>query len=309
MRAARAALAATVAAVAVAAVGAGCGSGHGAGRGSGHGAGALHFASGTNANQKLALSLGFNLVDVTGSQTDPAATKATVDALPDGVQALIWVGNLDNTDCTTPGYETPRFRSLVNALAHDGKVYGYYLSDEPHPLMCTNAAADIRARADYVHARSDSQKAFIVVQDGSGPCGARLGCEFRALRPAKTHVDVVGLDPYPCHYDEAGNAVPCAYDLIGERVAAAVANGVPLRAIAPLYQEFGQEARVGGPMYYRTPKPAELSRMLDTWGTLVPHAPFDFAYTFGVQCSNTCPAPQAIENRPDLQRLVRAHNR
>ena len=167
MRAARAALAATVAAVAVAAVGAGCGSGHGAGRGFGHGAGPLHFASGTNANQKLALSLGFNLVDVTGSQTDPAATKATVDALPDGVQALIWVGNLDNTDCTTPGYETPRFRSLVNALAHDGKVYGYYLSDEPHPLMCTNAAADIRARADYVHARSDSQKTFIVVQDGS----------------------------------------------------------------------------------------------------------------------------------------------
>ena len=267
-----------------------------------------HYAGGTRSHQKLALSLGFDVMDVAGSVSHPEHTKRTVDALPNGVEALIWVGNLDNTDCTTPGYTTAQFQALVDAMARDRKVYGYYLSDEPHPLTCTHAVDDIRARADYLHAHSAFQKAFIVVQDGSGPCGASLGCEFRALQPANTHVDLVGVDPYPCHYDARGDAVPCDMHLIDERVAAATSNGIPRDRIVPLYQTFGQERRRGGPVYYRMPAPPELREILATWRHLVPAPPLDYAYTLGVQCSETCPAPQALANHAELQPLVRTHN-
>ena len=267
-----------------------------------------HYAFGTNRNQRQALSLGFDVMDITGSGSNPRRTKSIVDALPERVQGMIWVGNLDNTDCSTPGYTTRQYRALVDALARDRKVYGFYLADEPHPQACTHAAADIRARADYLHARSAFEKAFIVVQDGAGPCGSSLGCEFEALAPAKTHVDLVGLDPYPCHY-AGGDTVPCDYGLIRERVEAATSHGVPARAIVPLFQEFGQQGRVGGPTYYRMPDPGELRAILSTWSSLVPSPSLDAAYAFGVQCSTTCPAPQALANHAELQPVVRAYNR
>ena len=268
-----------------------------------------HYAGGTNSNQRLALSLGFDVMDITGSGANPGSTKTIVDALPEGVQALIWVGNLDNTSCASPDYTTAEFRALVRTMATDRKVFGYYIADEPHPLTCVRAAADIRARADYLHAHSRFQKAFIVIQDGDGPCGSNLGCEFAALRPAETHVDLIGLDPYPCHYDSSGDPAPCNYSLIDQRVAAATANGIPRSAIVPLIQTFGQEDRIGGPVYYRTPSTSELNAILSTWNRLVPRPVLDFAYNFGVQCSTTCPAPQALANHPELRTLIRAHNR
>jgi hypothetical protein len=269
----------------------------------------LHFATGTKQNQSLALSLGFDVMDVSGSHTDPSETKSTVDALPAGVRALIWVGNLDNSNCTTPGYSDAQYQALVDALGNDPKVYGWYISDEPHPLTCTNAVSDIRGRADYLHAHSSFQKAFIVVVDGSHRCGIDLGCEYRALQPANTDVDLVGLDPYPCHYGSSGNPVPCNYGLISTRVSLALANGTPLAAIVPLIQTFGQEGRTSGSVYYRTPSPDELSTILSTWAAAVPAPPFEYAYSFGTQCSSTsCPAPQALDNHPELQPIMRAHN-
>lgn len=269
-----------------------------------------HFAAETDSGQSLALSLGYDVMDVSGSHLDPSATKASVDALPSGVQAVIWVGNLDNTDCTTPGYTTAQFQALVDAMAADSKVYGYYIADEPHPLVCVNAAVDIRTRADYLHAHSSFQKAFIVVQDGWGPCGSDLGCEFRALQPTYTHVDLIGLDPYPCHYSSLGVPVPCNYSLINQRVAAATAGGVPLRMIVPVFQTFGQEGRIDGrSVYYRTPTTGELSTILRTWDSLVPNPAMDYAYAFGIQCSTTtCLAPQALVNHPELQPVMQAHN-
>jgi hypothetical protein len=269
-----------------------------------------HFAIETDSNQSVALSLGYDLIDVPASRLDPSQTKAAVDALPAGVQALVWVGNLDNDSCTTPGFTTPQFEAVVDSMASDAKVYGYYIADEPHPLRCPNAAADIRARADYLHSRSSSQKAFIVVQDGSGPCGSNLGCEFSALQPAYTDVDLIGLDPYPCHYDSLGIAAPCAYDLINERVASATANGIPLSMIVPVFQTFGQEGRTdGGTVFYRTPTTSELQTILSTWDSLVPTPAMDYAYTFGFQCDPTsCLTPQALVNHPELQPIMQAHN-
>jgi Bacterial Ig domain len=267
-----------------------------------------HFASGTNQDQNLALSLRFNVMDITASETNASETKAVVDALPAGVVAMVWVGNLDNTNCATPGYSDAKYHALVDALGGDPKVYGWYISDEPHPLTCTNAVGDIRARADYLHTHSGFQKAFIVVRDGYGPCGSNPGCEYKALQPANTHVDLFGVDPYPCHYDSGGNPVPCNYSLITDRVNSAVANGIPLGMIVPVFQTFGQEGKTIGSVYYRTPSGSELGTILSTWSAAVPKPPLDYAYSFGTQCSSTsCPAPQALYNHPQLQPIMQAH--
>ncbi len=268
-----------------------------------------HYSANTNYNQSLALSLGFTVLDITGSTGNPSNTKAIVDALPSGVQALVWTGNLDNTNCATPGFTTAQFQALVAALAGDSKVFGYFLSDEPHPGVCPNAAGDIKARADYIHAHDSNQKAFIVVLDGSNQCGGNLGCEYNALQPANSHVDLIGLDPYPCHYDTNGVAVACDNTKINTAVSNAIANGISLSAIVPVFQTFGQLGRTdGSTVYYRTPSSSELTTMLNTWAGLVPKPAMDYAYTFGVQCSASCPAPQALANQSALQAVIKTHN-
>ena len=269
----------------------------------------LHYTTNIGSNQSLALSLGFNLFDVGGSQNNPSGVNTTVNNLPTGVKALVWVGNLDNTNCT-PGFSYTQFTAQVDALKNNSRVFGYYLADEPHPSICPSAASDILARADYIKAHAPNQKSFILVLDGSNMCGANLGCEYAALAPANTHVDYIGIDPYPCHYAaDQVTPVPCDNNVITQRVTSAMANGIPLSAIVPTFQAFGQTGRTDGKsVYYRLPSSSELSNMLNVWAELVPNPAFDYSYTFGVQCSTSCPAPQAISNTPDIQSVLFDHN-
>jgi hypothetical protein len=273
----------------------------------------LHYAPNVRGRMADAAGLGFDLFDVNGGASHPAAVNRAIDSLPRGAKALVWVGNLGNAPtgsrCPAPGFSTGQFRALVDALRGNRRVYGYYLADEPHPTVCPRAAADIKARADFIHAAAPGQKAFIVVAGGS-ICGADPGCEYRALQPSRTHVDLVGLDPYPCHYDSSGDAVSCDDSMIAARVEAATANGIPASSIVPVYQAFGQARRSDGKaVYYRMPSAGELASMLSVWHSLVPDPAFDYFYTFGVQCSaSSCPAPQAIINTPEIRGVVRSHN-
>jgi hypothetical protein len=83
--------------------------------------------------------------------------------------------------------------------------------------------------------------------------------------------------PLPCHYDSSGNPVPCNYSLITGRVNSALPNGIPLGMIVPVFQTFGQEGKTTG--------------------------------SAGTQCSSTsCPAPQALDNHPELQAIMQARN-
>ncbi|HEU5046849.1 MAG TPA: hypothetical protein VFT64_03315 [Rickettsiales bacterium] len=274
----------------------------------------LHYASNTSGRTSHAIEDGFTVMDVTGSPGTPAHTASLVNALPAGVLALVWVGNLDNAPkgsaCPSPGFTFSQFKAQVDALAGNPKVYGYFLADEPHPSVCPHAATDIKQRADYIHAHT-TQKAFIVVLDGDNLCPNALGCEYRALAPNVTHADLIGIDPYPCHYDASGKPAPCDASRIAARVQSAIANGIPQEAIVPVFQAFGQEGRKDGKKaYYRTPAPAELQAMLIAWQSAVPAPAMDYSYTFGVQCSASgCPAPQAISNHPELAAILRAHNR
>jgi hypothetical protein len=274
----------------------------------------LHAAFNTQGDVVELLALGFNLFDITGSKTDPASTLALVNALPEGTQALVWLGNLGNAPkgktCPPPGFSEAEFQAQVDVLANNPKVFGYNLSDEPHPANCPEAPTAIRARADYIHTHAPGQKTYITILDGSNMCPEGMGCEYYALRPEITHIDLIGLDPYPCHFDRIGQPAVCDTSMISQRVQSAIANGIPVSAIVPVFHASGQEGRLDGKsIFYRTPTTAEFQDMLDLWNSLVPNPVFDFAYTWGIQCTaSSCPAPQSLKNHPELQLLIQQHN-
>jgi len=274
----------------------------------------LHAAFNTQGDIAELVALGFNLIDVTGSKTNPASTLATVNALPDGTQALVWLGNLGNApkgqNCPDPGFSDAEFQAQVDILANNAKVFGYNLSDEPHPSVCPDAANTLRERSDYVHVHTAGQLTYITVLDGSNMCPDGEGCEYHAFRPEVTHIDLIGLDPYPCHFNSLGQPVACDPSVISQRVQSAVANGIPTAAIVPVFEAFGQEGRLDGKsIYYRTPTETEFQDMLDLWYSLVSNPVFDFTYTWGIQCTeNNCPAPQSLKNHPELQSLIKQHN-
>jgi len=274
----------------------------------------LHAAFNTQGDIADLIALGFNLFDITGSKTNPADTLAFVNALPEKTQALVWLGNLGNappgTNCPAPGFSDAEFKAVVDALANNPKVFGYNIADEPHPSTCPDAVDVIKARSDYIHTYAPGQKSYITIQDGSNMCPAGEGCEYRALQPEFTHVDLIGIDPYPCHFDSNNQPVTCETSKISQRVPSAIANGIPVSAIVPVFQAFGQESRLDGKsVYYRTPTTKEFQDMLDLWKSLVPSPIFDFTYTWGIQCTqSSCPAPQSLKNHPELQLLIKQHN-
>lgn len=214
--------------------------------------------------------LGFDLFDIHGS---PWAVRQ----LPRGVKGLVYVGE----KCPTPA--DAAFRRTVRKLAKYRKVFGYFLSDEPHIGDCPGGPAALASRADYVrrvtHGR---QRSFIVLDDS-----------YHAFRPHRTHVDLVGLDPYPCSVGSGG----CKYHKIVEKYRAARHAGIPRSAIVPVYQAFGQE-NVSS-TYYTLPTPAQERRILQVWAKHVPHPVMDYAHGWGNQGHSD---PTLVDS-PPLQRV------
>jgi hypothetical protein len=250
-----------------------------------------HYISNTGSQTAAAARIGFDLFDL-------GPDKDLIDALGPGQRALVWVGNLDNTVCT-PGYSWSSFTAAVDRLAHDPKVFGYYLSDEPHPSICAHAARDIRARADYIRTHAPGQMSFIVVMDAARICGSHPGCEYRELNPASTHVDLYGIDPFPCHID-----ADCEPERIDEEVLRAVDAGIPRSRIIPVYQVFGQACSTKATTFYRVPTAAELTEMFAHWHSVVPAPAFDFAYTW----RSVGPACPSLDRSAGLRAVVRSHN-
>jgi hypothetical protein len=207
-----------------------------------------------------------------------------VASLPSGVQGLVWLGQ----KCPTPADAT--FRATVDRLAANPRVFGYYLSDEPHISACPRGPAALASRADYIRYRSrGTQKSFIVLSKIA---------DYKPFRPAASHVDLVGLDPYPC-----STASPtCPVTKIREKVTAARGAGIPLGAIVPVFQTFGQQNIAGG--YYRLPTATQMQAMLAEWRRLVPTPVMDYSYGWGHQSSSN---PTLVDSR-SLQRVMAAHN-
>jgi hypothetical protein len=258
----------------------------------------LHYISNVGDDRSAVVRLGYNLID-----TGPS--ESVINSLPRGVRALVWLGNLDNTNCT-PGFSWSEFKAAVDKLAGNSKVFGYFISDEPHPTVCPDAVKHIRARADYIRSRDRQQVSFIVVLDKADECGANVGCEYSALRPELSHVDLIGIDPFPCVQDQG-----CNFDKINDRVTRAMSNGIPRSAIVPVIQTFGQTCDAAATRhYYFLPSASQLREILARFAKLTPHPVFDYTYTWDGKTS-ACPSldrADGTQGLPDLQSVMRLHN-
>ena len=234
---------------------------------------ALHYtANGNFVNGVYAPGAdGFNLADV-GSVSE-------LNALPPGVKGLVYLGLTNGADAN--------FQATVSAFKNNPNLYGFYIADEPGPGL----AANLKAESDWIHANVPGAKTFMVEQNMSADTSPTF-----IYSPANTGIDLFGLDPYPSNIN-----VPNNYDLniIPAAVSAAETAGVPLADIVPVYQAFGG----GGYASWIVPTPAQEQQILSTWGASVPSPAFDYAYSWGVQSSDT-----ALSTDPGLQTVFAAHN-
>ncbi|GAA2423399.1 hypothetical protein GCM10010191_39240 [Actinomadura vinacea] len=233
-------------------------------------------------------ALGYDLVDV-------KPDDASVDGVPDGMRALLWVGNFT---CEDFELSMAEFTEAVRRLARHPKVYGWYLSDEPNPRECPRVADEIRRRADLIEREAPGQVSFISLTDWP----------MRTVTPERVNVDLVGLDPYPCK-GSARTRATCDINAIDRMVRMADQAGVPRRVIVPVYQTFGQGCSRGDKQYW-LPTEEQMRQILRRWDRLVPNPPMDIAYSWGHQGRWACPtlADATGGEHPDLQSIMRARN-
>jgi len=247
----------------------------------------LHFASGDNLNSQgdfTPAKAGFNLADV--------QSVDQLNALPDGVQGLIW---LDKSDGVTSD-----FIDAVKPYIGNPKVFGFFLVDEPDPTGQWGkqvSADDLRAESDWIHANVPGAKTFITMMN----MGSSDHPDFtNTYNPQNSHIDLYGLDPYPVHSESS----TVDYNMIDRTVTAAEASGIPRDQMVPVFQTFGGGGWVneqGGK--YVMPSAEQAQQMLDHWAALVPNPTFDYAYAWGSQNGD-----QSLESSQELQDVFLHHN-
>lgn len=248
---------------------------------------ALHHAPNRNFDSRgryLPGRVGFNLADV--------SSIAQVNSLPDGVKALVWVGQCEGADAA--------FVKTVRPFIGNPRVFGFYLMDDPDPLGRYHPpcpAENLKAESDWIHTHAPGAKTFIVLMKMTSSKAPSFAGTYNT---ENTHVDLYGIDPYPCRTE----LTHCDYDMIDRYVAAAENWGIPRQRIVPVYQTFGGGGWMddGGGKYV-LPNVDQMKEILTRWGKLVPTPPFDFAYSWGSQRNDA-----ALESSPELQALFSHHN-
>jgi hypothetical protein len=227
---------------------------------------------------------GFNVADI--------SNPSQLGLLPDGVKALVWLGQCKGVDAT--------FLKTVRPFVGSQKVLGFFLMDDPDPTgryypLCT--ADNLKAESDWIHDNVPATKTFILLMKLSS---SKAPSFINTFNPANSHIDLYGIDPYPCRTE----LPDCDYGMIDRYVTAAEAWGISRSLMVPVYQTFGGGGWIddGGGKYV-LPSVNQMRQMLDRWGTLVPSPVFDFAYSWGSQRSD-----QALEGAPDLQEVFALHN-
>jgi hypothetical protein len=214
---------------------------------------------------------GFNLADV--------SSVAAADALPSGIKALIWLG--DTSGLTTS------FENTVKAAAHDSKVYGFYVADEP----ANSAIVNLASEDAYIALHAPGKMSFIVAENNGTPLHPSY-----AVTRSNTGADLIGLDPYPVRPQFAGGM---DLGVIDAAVRQAEATGWSLSQIIPIYQAFGG----GGYSSYALPTASQEWQILAEWGKLVPRPAFDYAYSWGQQSGDS-----ALVNTLSLREVFAQHN-
>lgn len=249
---------------------------------------ALHFASNGNfgpTGSYLPGAADFNLADV--------SSLAQMDSLPDGARGLVWIGQCNGAD--------DKFISTVRPFIGHGKLFGFYLMDDPDPTgqhfpLC--AADNLKAESDWIHANVPGAQTFILLMTMTS---SRTPSFKDTYNPANSHVDLYGIDPYPCRTELNG----CDYGQIDRYVAAAEAAGVPRNKMVPVYQTFGGGRWINdGGGRYVLPTASQMQQIFARWDALLPTPVFDFAYSWGPQNGDW-----ALAGSPELQALFLRRNR
>jgi hypothetical protein len=232
----------------------------------------LHYAP--NNDMSATYADGFNLADV--------SSKSAVDALPNDVRGLVWVGTCSGATST--------FKSQINSYIGDSKVFAFYLMDEPVPSQCKGG--NLKAETDYVH-QVMNVRTFIILDVLTATSSPSYGTQYDGV------VDLFGLDPYPCRVNTG-----CHYKWIGKAVSAAEADGYPAASLVPVYQAFGGGNYISDTGdKYLLPSATQEVDIINTWASLLSTPVFDYAYSWGTQNSD-----HAIADTPYLQTVFANHN-
>lgn len=244
----------------------------------------LHYTSGSGGLGTNIATAGFNLADV--------QSVDQLNALPAGMEGLVWLNDVNGA--------TSSFIQQVTPFIGNPKLFGFFLVDEPDPTGKWGtyaSAANLMAESDWIHNNVPGAKTFITMMN----MGSSANPDFsNTYNPANTHIDYYGLDPYPVR---TGTAT-IDYNMIDRTVAAAVASGIPVSQIVPVYQTFGGgtwTTDTGG--QYVMPTPSQEQIMMDHWAALDPSPAFDYAYAWGSQQGDT-----ALGSDPTLQAFFLQHN-
>jgi hypothetical protein len=240
-----------------------------------------NFDSGGNY---LPGSVGFNLADV--------SNVAQLDSVPDGVKGLVWVGQCNGVDTT--------FLRTVWPFIGNARLFGFYLMDDPDPTgrwrsLCK--AENLAAESDWIHANIPGAKTFVLLMSMTS---SRTPSFVGTYNPANSHIDLFGIDPYPCRTELNG----CDYDMIDRYVAAAESWGVPRDSMVPVYQAFGGGNWVDdGGGRYALPTVDQMLQILAHWEALLPMTAFDVVYSWGKQNGHV-----GLGTSPELQAEFLRHN-
>lgn len=247
----------------------------------------LHFASNGNFDSRgmyLPARAGFDLADVSG--------RRELDLLPKGVKGLVWIGSCKGVDA--------QFKAAVlNVISHP-RLFGFYLMDDPDPTgrwhqLCS--ANNLKAESDWIHQHRPDAITFIALMNLKSSSAPSFGGWYT---PETTHIDLFGISPYPCRIEWA----TCDFVMIDRYVEAAVASGIPVTKLVPIYQTFGLGAwRTDTGGRYRMPDPEEMKTMHRRWMRLVPSPVFDYAYSWATQRHD-----KALESAAGLQDVFLIRN-
>jgi hypothetical protein len=251
----------------------------------------LHYAPNGNFDSRgnyLPGKLGFNLADVSNVRQ--------LNALPADIMGLVWIGQCNGVDAG--------FLGSVRPFIGHPKLFGFYLMDDPDPragnVMGLHAhtckAQQLKAQSDWIHANVSGAMTFIVLMNLSSSSTPSFENTYN---PINTHVDLFGIDPYPCRTKLNG----CDFDMIDRYVAAAEAWGVPRTRMVPVFQAFGNGRwRSASGDQYVLPDAREMRQILARWSALIPNPVFDMTYSWGSQNGNT-----ALESALHLHAVISAH--
>ncbi|MBV8912428.1 MAG: hypothetical protein JOZ05_05215 [Acetobacteraceae bacterium] len=252
----------------------------------------LHYAPNHNfgADGKyLPAQLGFNLADLN--------TVEQLEALPPGVKGLVWVGQCEGV--------TPAFLQKVQPFIGHPKLFGFYLMDNPDPRPSVAEPGGeppcppqrLRAESDWIHANLPGAKTFMILMNLGTAKEPWFSPQYA---PDVIHLDLYGIDPYPCRTELEG----CGYDMIDRYVAQAGAAGIPRERMVPVYQVFGNgKYKDDFDGKYILPTAEEERQMMLRWGMLVASPVFDYAYSWGSQEED-----DALEGAQKLHPVFAEHN-